>query len=580
MKLVLLLLIIVVFITSHVCHQVLFEKIGRMTTSVNYGHLHLYLNFSEVKQQISDLHLILGHVERATYNVSDEKVRARAIHMFASLKYETNTLQLELNDITFPFENPSSAGSHRAKRFLGLLLSLGLGTIGTFMGLFNQGEINSLQSSMSDIASRQDHIIEALQSHEVRIRTNEEDIRRLNYTLTRVTTIVEANAFTGHLHELELRILHIIRRIRDNLNRIQHTVDAAMNHRLSISSVHASSLISVLSRFENSVQDMGYETLISDVIHLFQLETSFIYDKTGISMFVHVPLVRKDGFLDLYKYVPFPVPLDNHTSLALYISPPEDLLAISGSTGLHKILSTQDLAFCSVIGEVYQCRSHNVLHKRLNSSCLGALFLQQMDTAKLSCPLSIKPNVETIHQRGRNQFIVSSPVRQTLMVSCPNGTNFPHGIEGQKDLYIPTKCWGKTDQHKFYSDLEFDYPEKYVILQTHWVASDLLENISFPHLENLLSSMKDLGLPPDDIRSIRKDFHLQAQSQDFINRSPVWWPHIINFSIAVGLLIMVSLLVCGLVRSYSSYRHQYKHINDQLEMKPIKPSAPKKNDYE
>jgi hypothetical protein len=143
MKLILL-LVIFFFVTLHVCHQVLFEKIGRMTTSVNYGHLHLYLNFLEVKQQISDLHIILGHVERAAYNVSDDKVRAQAVHMFASLKYKINTLQVELNDITSPLNNPSYTESRLAKCFLVLLLSLGLGTMGTFMGLFNQGEIHSL----------------------------------------------------------------------------------------------------------------------------------------------------------------------------------------------------------------------------------------------------------------------------------------------------------------------------------------------------------------------------------------------------------------------------------------------------
>ncbi len=74
---------------------------------------------------------------------------------------------------------------------------------------------------------------------------------------------------------------------------------------------------------------------------------------------------------------------------------------------------------CNQVSHVYLCGKTGILDKKLDQSCLGALFNQQFDIARTLCPMKIINAEEIIYQLNNNRHLVYTPIGQTIPINCP-----------------------------------------------------------------------------------------------------------------------------------------------------------------
>ena len=101
-------------------------------------------------------------------------------------------------------------------------------------------------------------------------------------------------------------------------------------------------------------------------------------------------MVPADSLLTLYRLKPFPIPFSD--TMALLPRPQSSLLALSSSIPRSMThIEHSDLVDCHQVNQVYLCERHGVLNNHIKSSCLGALFEQDIPVAQQICDLELVP---------------------------------------------------------------------------------------------------------------------------------------------------------------------------------------------
>lgn len=89
------------------------------------------------------------------------------------------------------------------------------------------------------------------------------------------------------------------------------------------------------------------------------LRMSLLAKRRSVRVMVHVPAVRKDTTLTLYRLLPLPI---QELPQALIIPNPNKIyIAVSKDEKWHHILSVEDLQTCEKCNKVYVCPKVNQL---------------------------------------------------------------------------------------------------------------------------------------------------------------------------------------------------------------------------
>jgi hypothetical protein len=101
--------------------------------------------------------------------------------------------------------------------------------------------------------------------------------------------------------------------------------------------------------------------------------------------------------------------------------PANQILAISASADQLSIeLSAVNLLGCHRVNQVYLCERNGVLKQNLNDTCLGLLYVQDLQGAMSLCEMEIIPEAETVLQLHDNWYLVHSPQPVTCQINCLN----------------------------------------------------------------------------------------------------------------------------------------------------------------
>jgi hypothetical protein len=104
-------------------------------------------------------------------------------------------------------------------------------------------------------------------------------------------------------------------------------------------------------------------------------------------------------------------------------APANQILAISANSNRLSIeLSAVHLLGCHRVNQVYLCERNGVLKRNLNDTCLGSLYMQDLQGATTLCEMNIIPEAETILQLHDNWYIVHSPHLLTSCIDCLNSS--------------------------------------------------------------------------------------------------------------------------------------------------------------
>ena len=153
----------------------------------------------------------------------------------------------------------------------------------------------------------------------------------------------------------------------------------------------------------------GYKMSITAVSQLFQLETSFIVDKEAqtINLLVHIPLLRDEKALVMYKYVDTAIPITNTHGMILEND--EDIIAYNDEE--YVTLKSDDLWKCQKIATVNFCRDIISSVKpisQMKDTCFGALKAGKYDELMDKChdTLRITNLKDEVRRISKNTFVI------------------------------------------------------------------------------------------------------------------------------------------------------------------------------
>jgi len=411
------------------------------------------------------------------------------------------------------------------------------GVIGTLMGWFTQRRLNNLRARLDEVEDQQHRLLYVQAVQIQRIEEIENALKSLYEMLK-----------TSHAAWISYSSLDYSRdQLRANIQKLIRALQAAHHRRLSIDLLPSSTLKKLFDAAARKARSHHHQLLLRHPSDLLQIETSYVHDGTEVHLILHIPMAPSDSLMRLFQLRPFPLPFsDTHM---LMPNPDNQILAISANADRFSIkMSAVHLLGCHRVNQVYMCERSGVLNRYLNDTCLGSLYMQDLEGATTLCEMAILPIGETVLQLQDNWYLVHSPISLTSHIDCLNSSASEVFVRrGINRIHVSPSCRLHLTSHVLIAN--FAVTLDTVIKHYEWE----LDRISFSEEEQ---AHTDEWLAAFEETSIRATLSQIRHSLSVEKRSVIWR---YIFSL-LGLLIFTTLaVVLGyfvLTRYYLTLRHR------------------------
>jgi len=569
---------ILLVLTAHLHGQhVVFEDVGHVATSLSYLHVTLPLNLTGLQTLLDDYKSALFLNQTAIFNFYShtddfydkrfdnrffQKVIDPALQDFAeslaALQRRSQHFDGQLRNLTdlMPaIAPPASSFSYesedflRKKRFAPFLVPLVTRAVfGTIHGLYTKAKYDKLRSELNTVISQQNRLITASRTQDDAINSLQREATELQQFFGNLTVFAPLKFIT------KLRNMEML--IQGELDRLWDAVQEAQHHRLSIRFLPAVTLDRLFKKIKSRAQMTGNTLLLDKPSDLFQIELSYCYDGSEITLILHVPMAPRATTLRLLKFLPFPFQLSK--THFLLPSPAKRLLAISSDEPrLSMELTEAELEGCYRVSNLYLCERQGVLKSRMSLTCLGSLYDQQFRRATEMCDMKATPIVESVLQLNDNWFLVYSVKQFTAYITCRNSSSSEYHVSvGVNKIPVSPSCSVKLQDHVLHADtalrdtndiIQFSFSLDGTAFTPDEVrdAEDILEN---------LDADDDQDPSLDTLRAFK------SVSRKFPGR---WWFYILAI---IVIAIALSLLIFGsaCVLKYRVVALSLRHLADKV----------------
>ena len=313
-----------------------------------------------------------------------------------------NTFHLTSTNLN---QDDSNHDSNREKRQIvtAIIASVVTSLVSTFTGnqLFG---MTQTQNNENAIIDNQDHIITCLEDHESRLTRNEEEIKRLQDHLSKIDEyLTDGVTQNTILTETNLAI-NVARDFNRHISDVQRGLYSLLKNKLDPALLPFTTMEQALKRASSAALAKGFTTAIENVVDVYQIESNFVSDGKNIYILTHVPLLKSEKIVDLYRYVATPLLLSN-TSEQLAIFPENDVIGINYDRTLYNSFSEATFARCDKLHEFFWCKNKQVLKRITSPSCTSSLFLKKLDDINKMCRLKPIEPTEFVYQIDEKRFI-------------------------------------------------------------------------------------------------------------------------------------------------------------------------------
>jgi len=531
-------------------HSVAFVPIGTYSARTDYLHIRIPMDFST----------ILDAVGNFLEEMNTTRIRSEFANVHSAIKkISAEPLALAMRDFnglisTLP-QYPVTPND-KSKRFLDLIL-------GIFGSALSGGESYAIE--------KLDHKIDKAEKEVMLLK----DITQLQ---------------DNHLKYLDGQVEMHSRRLKDfldnnpdttasafsamqntALNWIQlatSTITHAQAHRLAPGVYSEEALESIVSYTTDLAFKKGLVNFIHHTSDLYQLETSFLYNpqnKTFITI-LHIPLVRPENLLKMYKYLPMPLnsQLTSNHSLMPNVGH-MDIIAVGGQEA-YKVLSDSDLHNCLILANTHFCKHSNVVSINRRATCLSSIFSADAESTRQQCKFWVTPMKEAVYQKAKNEYIIFTKHPMYIQEVCggaqtsaKTNTSF-HRVTNGETVQVRAGCKIMTREHLLVGDLEdnFVVEDMEEAKSWAWSVSHLFPNIELDRFDEVLERLNAKGFHHLDASDLLHQLDLAATQPD----SKLYW--IAYFTTGVVCIILASLVFiwirkrCQLQKQQLSYGNQDK----------------------
>ena len=562
--------------------HIIFDEVGTIAGAVSYVHLAINVDFASIRAACDQATLALqNYDEKITPllpkefgNQKNGELTKQYIsthqELMANRATKLRRLHTRLNDIqhALPRKDRTRRGLDDVKTYLeaaktagsaakaiskvytnGLGISatlssiLSTGIFGNFLSIFNPLQLGTIKTAFTKM-------IECFTSHDEFLTDNKRIYDNVGASFT----------FSAYLQALqtESNFNTAFDAIERSLDDVASAMQEAQHNRLAIELVPLDELQRLYNELKVEAERTETQMVITAPSHLFQLETSFVYDGDTAVLLVHVPLIPPGTLSTLYKLRPFPIPLGDGNVIMPRESP--ELLALSyKDKNLWSIVQQYNLHTCSKVNNIYVCPGQGVLHSQTESTCLGALYLERIDEAKTLCSLDIIPEYELAVPLHKENYLIYALQAQNANLDCPNTrvetVNVPRGISQQR---IPESCRLTLTQTTVFSQFNLRLPGN--VKYYKW---------DLPTIQEFDITHEDIILTRKDLERSRKGAVTVA---DVVKNKKRWYERgsvrIIAAAAAAGAgITLVILVIAGIIlfRSLRAFRNRHSESSNDLQ---------------
>ena len=381
-------------------HQVLFQKIGFYAATVQYQHVVIPIPLWETIQEL--IH-ISDNLEKQQLQISKSKdpYAKDKIYLIDTARKRIAKVVDNINDIIESLPEDQRL----TKRMIGEIF----GSVGTLMGMFNSWEINRIAKGVGENSRKINTIIDISD-------INSEHLQNLRLSVDKITDIIAAMLKYSSA-QLITEIDRTLEMGHEAQTRITNLVQQAQNKRLSVDLLTPKTLKQVFDHLQSQAEQSKLELLISKPSDLFQIETSYLHTNKTLTLILHVPMVAEENKLNLLQFIPFPLSQSLGANTTVTPKVDQDLIAV-GKDHQYKLLGHTDLASCTKLGLNFLCEGRSVLKTDIEDSCLGALYLHNLQGVLKHCQFQLEETKETVFQTGPTQWLVSAPQQFASVLQC------------------------------------------------------------------------------------------------------------------------------------------------------------------
>ena len=477
-------------------HSVVFEPSGYYAFNTHYLHVRLPIPLQPIFNSMDYAKDRIKNHNSYYYKDAVDQIQVNNEAAIRSLEDKFFNL---VN--TLPHHRVSPNDRHA--RFLDIIA----GISGIVWGAYNAYKLQGLDARlakqeqelalMKDISQLHDNHLKNLDTH---ISLHEQMFREL----------VEHNpaVYQSYFNTITTQL-------RRNVGLVTSAVSHAQRHRLAPGVFSSESMQAVVDHVQLVAEDNDYISFVHHPSDLYQLETSYLYEpnnKTFITI-LHVPMVKKEHLLTMYKFLPLPLAthLGENSSLVPDVGH-QDIIAVEADQKGYKVLSSSDLLHCLHLGNHHFCQGDNILSTNFKSTCLGAIYMGDYLSTRRHCNFKIQKKKETVYDLGNNQYkVYCSNCSYTTWEECPN-TKSPLKIFNGVTLHVGDGCFIDLKENIILanSQEEIQLETENRVLTWAWNMSHMFPNVSSTYVEEALKSLNERGFHNVDASDLLHQLDLVA----------------------------------------------------------------------
>lgn len=475
-------------------------KVGDVVSPVSWANIHIFLNPKECGPDFDKIDAVLNRLSDSLVDISTStKKKLNKLSFKASvIKKELFSSQALLETL---FKDPTKMANYKAEEYFETktvgkrfkrepvtLALIGLGVLvlsAVGLGIYNMYQLNELAAKAEQ---------------------RDQDFESLIFTLDRSSVQADKNfiAFNNTIDQLvEDVTLHRNDQVLDNIFTRLHLYRLDVLRRQDncmrgLASAHQGMLDPTfmdITEIQEGIQKVGQMAEMTgrklapvpswtDLV--FGQRISVHANKTGVHLFIHIPLLEKHQ--EMFELLA----MENHVvhladDLNVEVELEQSELIIVDTQRLEHIIVSKDALdmHCQKLNGVFYCPFRAYMRKPAH--CISAFLLKDTEKMNQLCHKKIKTMNEMTYCLGSNVVQVHTEQSHLYRLKCTDiDKNRVFRINGTDNVTLAEGCRLEGNFMTMYSreaDLRVDMPAP------HYEASDVLEGLTH---ESLITAAKQI----------------------------------------------------------------------------------------
>ena len=365
-------------------------------------------------------------------------------------------------------------------------LGFALGALGTLFGGFNTYQIRAIQNALLKTTNKVNLVMDIAE-------LNTKHIEKLEIKQDELSGLM-ADFLEQNPALISNQLQSVLFYTQRSYNIIDQSFKSAQLHRLSTSLLDSETTKQVFQELNTRADKESAKLLIKFPSDIYQLETSFIKnDDDSMSLIVHVPSARDKNLFNLYQHVPIPLKQSFSTNLTITPKMDTQYIAVGPGNKGYKVLSSNDLATCAKMGGYYFCKGRDVIQTDMIESCLGSLYLRDLDHVLKYCEFEIGDAKERVTPIGNNQYIVTTNKPFEASKICNDGTHTSVSINRISKIIVEEGCEVQLLANNIQPDTNIKFTPTITYKNMNWNIELLFPTHKLEDLHDTLIRLREQG---------------------------------------------------------------------------------------